>query len=350
MKIAKLSLVAAVAVAGITSASASSLEQAIKNVDVTGKVRYRYTQQKTDKQAHTETNRYDADAKFTIPVNDVIKANVKFAIQGIDLDARKDSKAANGNPGVETKEAYFTFEKGGYTVTAGKQGLPGPLTDGLNGTAVVAMATPLKSVPVTVAGAYMNGHNIGGQDIYAVAALGSFQGVSAQAWLGEVRGLAQAYSVSAEGTVGPVSLGLGYAGKKTDTKADGDKFSTLKVTAGAKVSMFDVHAGYAKAGKDGTGELANGNDAKVNDFGGQQVDITGFADGNVWNVGASVSPLAGVTVGLDYYAGKAGDVEGKETLFTAAYSMSKNFKVSGFYSNESESETNKGRLELKYTF
>ena len=41
MKIAKLSLVAAVAVAGLSTANAQSLEQAIKDVDVNGSVVYR---------------------------------------------------------------------------------------------------------------------------------------------------------------------------------------------------------------------------------------------------------------------------------------------------------------------
>ena len=41
-KIAKISLVAAVAVAGLTTANAQPLEEAIKNVDVSGSVVYRY--------------------------------------------------------------------------------------------------------------------------------------------------------------------------------------------------------------------------------------------------------------------------------------------------------------------
>ncbi|MDX9960575.1 MAG: major outer membrane protein, partial [Aliarcobacter sp.] len=41
-KIAKLSLVAAVAVAGLTTANAQSLEDAIKNVETSGSVVYRY--------------------------------------------------------------------------------------------------------------------------------------------------------------------------------------------------------------------------------------------------------------------------------------------------------------------
>ena len=45
-KIAKLSLVAAVAVAGLTTANAQLLEQAIKKVEVSGSVVYRYNDYK----------------------------------------------------------------------------------------------------------------------------------------------------------------------------------------------------------------------------------------------------------------------------------------------------------------
>ena len=41
-KISKISLVAAVAVAGFSTANAQPLEEAIKNVDVSGSVVYRY--------------------------------------------------------------------------------------------------------------------------------------------------------------------------------------------------------------------------------------------------------------------------------------------------------------------
>ena len=51
-KIAKLSLVAAVAVAGLTTANAQPLEEAIKNVDVSGSVVYRYDNFDDDKFSH----------------------------------------------------------------------------------------------------------------------------------------------------------------------------------------------------------------------------------------------------------------------------------------------------------
>ena len=54
-KIAKLSLVAAVAVVGFTSANATALEEAIKGVDVSGTAVYRYDDRTIDNQANNAT-------------------------------------------------------------------------------------------------------------------------------------------------------------------------------------------------------------------------------------------------------------------------------------------------------
>ena len=61
-KISKISLVAAVAVAGFSTANAQPLEEAIKNVDVSGSVVYRYdnydNSERATNQSHTDVNRY----------------------------------------------------------------------------------------------------------------------------------------------------------------------------------------------------------------------------------------------------------------------------------------------------
>ncbi len=57
-KFTKLSLVAAVAVAGLSSANAKPLEEAIKDVDVSGTVTYRYDQGKVDNEPHSQSNSY----------------------------------------------------------------------------------------------------------------------------------------------------------------------------------------------------------------------------------------------------------------------------------------------------
>ena len=75
-KIVKMSLVAAVAVAGLTAANAKPLEEAIKNVDVSGTVVYRYDDRNRDTTAtqagqnSTVTNNYKIGVNLKSKVND----------------------------------------------------------------------------------------------------------------------------------------------------------------------------------------------------------------------------------------------------------------------------------------
>ncbi len=406
-KLAKLSLVAAVAVAGMTTASATSLEEAIKGVDVNGMVRYRYTQIKEKGEDHEQNNKYDVEVNTKVPVNDMVSANIKLDVNSGELDSRENASVSNGKVNVQVEKAYFTFAKDGFTVTAGKQALPGPLTDGLNGTGIVAV-TPAFG-PVTLAAAYMNGHddvNIlrdgdtkdsfkwengkfkkstkvvdlkggAGKDIYAVAALGNFDFVTANAWFAKVQEYAKAYSLDASATVGPATVGVAYAEKKLKNKIknalnlkDGEA-KVLKLNAAATFGMFDVEAGFAKTGKENGvlfgASLDGEEDAAVNDFQAEQIAVASeWGDAKAFKLGASVKPVDAVKVGLEFlkvkgYEGHIGVAnetkqKGTEVVGRVAYSMSKNFVVSSFFSkakikegNETD-KSNMGRLELKYTF
>ena len=88
-KISKISLVAAVAVAGFSTANAQPLEEAIKNVDVSGSVVYRYdnfhNKEKEDAingvtsgRQNTDANRYKIGLNLSSKVNDYVKFNSRF--------------------------------------------------------------------------------------------------------------------------------------------------------------------------------------------------------------------------------------------------------------------------------
>ncbi|PIF03655.1 MAG: hypothetical protein CSA86_05045 [Arcobacter sp.] len=370
-KMIKMSLVAAVAVAGLSStASAVSLEESIKGVDISGMVRYRFTDSKTEDVAGSgaQENDYDIEVTAKVPVNDMVKAVVKVDVDG-DLRADKNyseddhgnmvaGEPADAKPSVNIQHAYFQYENDGIVLNAGKQALPGPLTDGLNGTAVVAMA-PVG--PVTVAGAIMNASALddaaGYEDIYAVAAMGSFSGVDAQLWYADVADTASAFSVGVEGEAGPAAFFVSYAKKDTEDKSDDDKYSTFKVGGEFAVDMFTVNAGYAMTGEEGSGELSDGNDAAVNDFGGEIYDIA-QADYKLIALGAGMSPADNVDAGLELYMGTyENDDKTTEVVARVAYKMSKNFKISSYYAHAKldydaggDQKDNKGRVEVKYSF
>jgi len=110
-KTLKLSLVAAVAVAGISSvASAKPLSEAIKNTDLSGYIRYRYT----NGEGSTESNEYKAVFVTKSKVNDKVTAKLKYVIAGATTNKTGDADVGvQGNKAVGTnalKEANFIME------------------------------------------------------------------------------------------------------------------------------------------------------------------------------------------------------------------------------------------------
>ena len=86
-KIAKISLVAAVAVAGLTTANAQPLEEAIKNVDVNGSVVYRYNDYSNNiapgtgaTDSASQSNNYKVGLNLSSKVNDDVKFNSRFLV------------------------------------------------------------------------------------------------------------------------------------------------------------------------------------------------------------------------------------------------------------------------------
>ena len=215
-KIAKISLVAAVAVAGLTSANAQQLEQAIKGVEVSGSVVYRYNDYNNDTNYAVEgknrtlasdnggkvdtdgnnteggayngtstknngtnsysDNNYKVGLNVAAPVNEFVKFNSRFLV----ADAKGEFAGAstpnggldsqdNGdtNVDVELSNAYFGFT--GFkntTINAGKQGLTTPWTvatqiDGNEQTGTGLLALHTLNQNVTFAGAYFNQTNLG---------------------------------------------------------------------------------------------------------------------------------------------------------------------------------------------
>ena len=168
-KIAKLSLVAAVAVAGLTTANAQSLEDAIKNVETSGSVVYRYNDYKNDVTDGSDTNNnYKVALNLSSKVNEDVKFNSRFLVANEDgnfagpLDTQD---AGDTNPTVSLSHANFGYTGiANTTITAGKQGLTTPWTVAIDsdgqeqtGTGLLALTTV---GPVTLAAAYFNQTNL----------------------------------------------------------------------------------------------------------------------------------------------------------------------------------------------
>ncbi|KLE11123.1 membrane protein [Aliarcobacter butzleri L355] len=168
-KISKLSLVAAVAVAGFSTANAQPLEEAIKNVETSGSVVYRYDNFNNDVQGgnSSENNQYKIGLNLSSKVNDYVKFNSRFLVSGADggfvgLDAHNGDDA---NADVLLSHANFAFTGiKNTTITAGKQGLATPWTVAIDsdgneqtGTGILALSTV---GPVTAGAGYFNQTNL----------------------------------------------------------------------------------------------------------------------------------------------------------------------------------------------
>ncbi|HIC6997434.1 TPA: group 1 major outer membrane porin protein PorA [Campylobacter jejuni] len=149
MKLVKLSLVAALAAGAFSAANATPLEEAIKDVDVSGVLRYRYDTGNFDKNFVDNSNlnnskqdhKYRAQVNFSAAIADNFKAFVQF-----DYNAADSGYGANGikndQKGLFVRQLYLTYtnEDVATSVIAGKQQLNTIWTDngvdGLVGTGI----------------------------------------------------------------------------------------------------------------------------------------------------------------------------------------------------------------------
>ncbi|EQC0730720.1 major outer membrane protein [Campylobacter jejuni] len=150
MKLVKLSLVAALAAGAFSAANATPLEEAIKDVDVSGILRYRYDTGTFDKNWGTpngnlnkskQMHKYRAQVNFSAAIADNFKAFVQFDYNAADGGTGVNNKT-NAQKGLFVRQLYLTYtnEDVATSVIAGKQQLNTIWTDngvdGLVGTGI----------------------------------------------------------------------------------------------------------------------------------------------------------------------------------------------------------------------
>ncbi|EIB1396829.1 major outer membrane protein [Campylobacter jejuni] len=149
MKLVKLSLVAALAAGAFSAANATPLEEAIKDVDVSGVLRYRYDTGNFDKNFLNNSNlnnskqdhKYRAQVNFSAAIADNFKAFVQFDYNAVDGGYGVNG-IKNDQKGLFVRQLYLTYtnEDVATSIIAGKQQLNTIWTDndidGLVGTGV----------------------------------------------------------------------------------------------------------------------------------------------------------------------------------------------------------------------
>ncbi|HED5353465.1 TPA: major outer membrane protein [Campylobacter jejuni] len=213
MKLVKLSLVAALAAGAFSAANATPLEEAIKDIDVSGVLRYRYESSNPWSNANfgsgisgKQDHKYRAQVNFSGAISDNFKAFVQFDYNSQDGGYGIDS-ISNTSDTLTVRQLYLTYtnEDVATSVIAGKQQLNTIWTDngidGLVGTgikvvnnsidgltlAAFAMDSFNEKVPATAdttSGTFNKGNVNGDGDvsgaldwsknIYGAAAIGSY--------------------------------------------------------------------------------------------------------------------------------------------------------------------------------
>ena len=411
-KIAKISLVAAIAVAGFTTANAQPLEEAIKNVDVTGSVVYRYndtTNNALTAQGNSagQNNNYKVGLNLSSKVNDDVKFNSRFLVADMAGNAGTftplDTSATNdANVNVQLSHANFAYTGvKNTTVTVGKQGLATPYTvatqiddNEQNGTGILALSA---IGPVTLGGAYFNqtnlnvgatgsdaqvygvlngvsrnGGGVGTADIGALAAIVAAGPVTVDAWYLNLQNIFTTHTVGAksEFKVGATTLGLDarYAALQLDDRnnANEDLNQIIKLAATAKAGIVSGKIAYAATGNDG-GITALDSDAATA-LKGWNLNSLNKTDAEYLQLVAAVDILSNLNLSANYGnlqsgAQNANAVEEEELYGQLTYKMSKNLSTYvryGTYTNDTtakntgvvteNNDSTAGRLQVAYTF
>lgn len=393
-KISKISLVAAVAVAGFSTANAQPLEEAIKNVDVSGSVVYRYNNYDNSEASNdrTDENNYKIGLNLSSKVNDYVKFNSRFIVgekEGTgfaSLDAKKDT-GSDGNADVTLSNAYFGFTAIPNTVVnVGKQGLATPYTVATDingneqtGTGILALST---FGPVTAGAGYFNNQNLntsgnatglfdGGEDLYVATVQGDLDFVKLEAWYLGAQDTLNSYTLAATSNIdlaenAKIGLEARYVNLKLDSElnpvltSDERKNSMFRFAVDGKFSIVNARLAYTKTGKHG-GVTATDVDAKNASLGWALNSLE--QDANYYQAALGADILDNLNFTVHYgnlktdYNNSAVETKANEVYGQLTYKMSKNLSTYlryGTYESKDNGvkdiDENRGRIQVAYTF
>ncbi|EAI5584576.1 major outer membrane protein [Campylobacter coli] len=235
MKLVKLSLVAALAASAFSVANATPLEEAIKDIDVSGVLRYRYetsnewsdingvAQKEGSGISGKQDHKYRAQLNFSGAIADNFKAfvqldyNAKDGGYGANNGSTTRSYAADNSSTLNVRQLYLTYtdENVATSVILGKQQLNTIWTDnaidGLVGTGVKVVNNSIDGL--TLAAFAVDSYNSdeqGGElgtvlnfneNLYGAAAIGSYEvfngQLNPQLWLAYMTDNAFFYAIDA---------------------------------------------------------------------------------------------------------------------------------------------------------
>ena len=403
MKLTKISLAALVALGAFSSvASATPLEEAIKNVDLSGFARYRYTNTNKKK---SETNEPDvkshkAGHEFRMITN--FKAAIDdnfFGVIGFRYNTTDNSGdgVKDGTDKTKTDETfnvhqfYLGYKAGNTTVTAGKQIIGSYFTDDEVGTGIRVVNKDIEGLTLTALAfdalegtGFSNGalyedatdhltkYDVG--NLYAAGIAGSYDPINFQLWYGTLTNLADVLAADVSGNfaiTNDVSVGarLNYAHSQADTSAknalgydDGNFFAGELSTSLFGLDLAAGYIGYKTQNyQDGKYSAFTFEDqGGLIDAGEDVLDWTRAEGKGSYFYATSAYKFDKFTAGLDYIKGSyKTDEKTKVQQFVPrfAYAYSKKLTFSSYYAfktskfaDEGKNKEDQFRFEAKYSF
>ncbi|AJD01333.1 major outer membrane protein [Campylobacter lari] len=386
MKLVKLSLVAALAAGAFSAANAVSLEEAIKDVDVSGMMRYRFQsdrqeigdqiQQKGYNSTKNNEHKFKAQLNFKAALDDNFKAFVQFQYNATDFGFGRGNKGEQGTTTSDTfavNQAYLEYTNEAYatSVTFGKMEVGSIWTDDAVGTGAKVVNTSIEGL--TFAGYWFDAFNweddgdfgdtkLNKSSLYGAAVLGDFDPFAFQLWAAYSANNAFLYAVDASYKFAFNDANFKIQGQYLGNSLDSDfeKFYGHNVDNGnfyaaqiqANISAFDFQAGIV-----GYGDKDKQTVVTLEDKGrviapGEQIFYSDSSDLR-HTYGESFFYFAGLgytfaetlRVGFDYIGGKTeitgkDDIDKNEYIARVSYKYSPKLTFSGFYSYLTEDNYN----------
>lgn len=400
MKLFKLSLAAVVAAGALSSVSAAPLEEAIKDIDVSGFGRYRF--QSTDTKPAIGQKTHDTYHRFTLDVN--FKATLDdnfFAVIGLRYDSadivgshnRANSGIANTHGGLSginggwggqgrdsfsVRQYYVGFTAIPYTtVLFGRQPAGTFFTDDIVATGLKVAVNPVEGL--TLAGLYYtnfeedgdlgmvpfninepNGAFIHQKNLWGVAAIYQNEFLDLQAWYAGLNKVANLFAISA-GANYAINDDVSVRGKAqwAHTNLTGKFKDNYGRTAfndglvansnffgfdlGASFYGFDLDAGYLTYGKKDQISVHTLEDAgSLIKPGEELIDYTSFSGKHkVW-FGKAKYTYDAYSIGVDYVHDKVkntgGNLKANEWVVRAGYKYNDKLSFNAWYSMVTEKQ------------
>ncbi|AJC87412.1 major outer membrane protein [Campylobacter insulaenigrae] len=407
MKLVKLSLVAALAAGAFSAANAVSLEEAIKDVDVSGMLRYRFESDRLDmgskphnaysqtsnptgnhpgvqdrgyNGSKNNTHKFKSQLNFKAALDDNFKAFVQFEYNtgeyGFGDDGTK-KVGTNTHSTFAVKQAYLEYMNEAYAtnVIFGKMEIDSIWTDDGVGTGAKVLNNSIEGL--TFAGYWFDSFNdqddgdfselgIRNSSLYGAAVLGDFDPFAFQLWAAYSAGWAYLYAVDASYKFAfndaNFKIEGQYLGNVLESYHDDHGFSNGNFYAArfsGDISAFDFQAGIVGYGDKNEYSLVTLEDTGKVITAGEQIF---YSDGSSLNgdFGKNLFYFAGIgytfaetlRVGFDYIGGttkfdKADDIDKNEFVGSVSYAYSPKLTFSGFYSYLTEDYNEKGVSDNK---